>query len=456
MGTSDRRTQRLARTIGEIWPTPQDIYAAAAELQTHRTLRIGVLDVIVEERVLPQAAYNIGQDPVLSAEFSGLQPTIGQNLADRRRRKSARAQECLNVLRALGLVAAVIKGFAVGLDYPEDQWRDVGDIDLLLPDENDLWAAYGELTGLGYSVKRVRLHPRGGGRFVGIMPARKRLASGLDVEVDVHFGGYPILGSHALAVDGHLHERTISGVRCLVPNARAQLLIAAAHVLHEGHARFRDLNDTRVFRRCLTNEALELVESEANASGLGLVVGGLLADTANGAPPMHALARRLMLARGVHADHIHGEMRLTTSRVLQLSYLASRYRSRGLPSLLALQHAPSLLRWGRPYREWLDREVRPLQDHTAPVVFTPVARFAPLAFERLRAVLADRRQTWTPLGRLAALWNPGADREVLLTPRGAFVQASFSGDIPDDMRGVSLNSARAMVPGAQEPLPWPD
>jgi Uncharacterised nucleotidyltransferase len=449
-----RLINRFVWLTGRVAPSEADLARAREIITADADFDPqAMLDVALTQGVIPQvcrAAESMGppEHPSLlrylelAGEYLDWQRSFIEGLLRDLDSFEAEAQ-------ATGTRYLAIKGTAVMDLYPPESRRLMRDVDLLV-DPRSGWNAMRIVTRLGYTVRRVRIERFPYSRHE---PGLYGIAETEDDPFDLHFGAFPGCGDSALEADLSSRARTSDAHRAPVPSIEDSLLILATHLTRHGSIKLRDMNDVYV---CVARGGLDwdYVRRTAAANELSTVVYALLSAVRRefDVPALDAIARPFrpspagramsrMLTRIGDRDHDFefNRNQLFAGRLMQSTFLYHYYRPH-VGAAAALRLAATglyqLVRTGRPYPIWDDRQVRDLaRDGRMVVVPLPSrADGRAHAIERvsLTAAADHARERGVPAREIAhelLALRPGEPDELLVTPIGLHVQAPYRGEL---------------------------
>lgn len=375
---------------------------------------------------------------------------------------------------ANGVRSMVVKGGCLLNLYPNESFRMIGDMDLIISKDTS-WEGLEIFKQIRYRAKRIRLEkyalselsssPVSEGTF-GIAEMlyldgdMKYYQFDLhpvdDPPFDLHLGAFPGCGDSIL--EANLWTRAtplnLGSSEILMPSFEDCILIICSHISRHGYARLRDLNDIYI---CLKHAGRafdwDYLCQFTRKNVLQTILYSLLSfisKTYTSDIPQEVLTRlkpnvfntitsKRLFHPGTENPNFHGGRHFIFGRLLQASFLYHYYSHRA-GCLTAIKESLSglyfLFQSGRPYHLWKQRSIQDFSTNRR-IVIVPIEAIASEKHWQIEHISIPAIQKFAlrigiPIQRVndeIIIWNVGHSNELLFTPYQIYTQSAYSGNL---------------------------
>lgn len=375
---------------------------------------------------------------------------------------------------AIGVRSMVVKGGCLLNLYPNESFRMIGDIDLIISKDTS-WEGLEVFKQIRYRPKRIRLEkyalfelgasPISDGTFgiaemLDLDGDMKYCQFDLhpvdDPPFDLHLGAFPGCGDSIL--EANLWSRAIplnlGSSEILMPSFEDCILIICSHISRHGYARLRDLNDIYVcLKHAGGNFDWDYLCQFTRKNVLQTILYSLLNfinKTYRADIPEEVLTRlkpnifytitsKRLFHPGTENPKFHGDRQLIFGRLLQAAFLY-HYYSHKADFLSAFKESLSglyfLFQSGRPYHLWQQREIQPFSSNRR-IVIVPIEAIDGEKYWQIEHISIPAIQKFAlnggiPIERInddIIIWNVGHSNELLFTPYQIYTQSAYSGNL---------------------------
>jgi hypothetical protein len=192
---------------------------------------------IIRHRVTQIAKYNISQSKNHYDFFNLLSKEINSKTNEYEKISKFDMHRTKDLLKNKEMI--FIKGSALSILYPKFYNRDLADIDILISNFSDLWSVL-KNTKKTYNQDRLKIYTYAKGEVSGSIDLTPKKSTD-SPSIDIHISAFPIWG--AIKYECDLWDRKIETSFGYIPSWEDSLLLIVAHVTKQWFYRLRDLND---------------------------------------------------------------------------------------------------------------------------------------------------------------------------------------------------------------------
>lgn len=482
----------LVRLLGKLWTSEK--HMQQAELLLHEFPNIDattLLNLTKIQRVTPQVYHNLQTLKAQGFIAPFLEPFLSQIQTVLEEKKEyiclllTDLEAFAEAAGRTGTQFMAVKGTCFQQLYPNESFRDMWDIDLVISQET-VWNGIDAFRQIQHLPKRIRLesYPYSKLKLGQVTEGTFGIAEMLDLDgdpryypFDLHLGGFPGCGDGLLELN--LWKRAIplkvGNQEILMPSLEDCILIICSHTSRHGYAKLRDLNDIHV---CLRHAAddfdWDYLFHFSGKNSLQAILCGLLdrlrndsevevpKDTLSSLKPkgFEIFTSKTLFLAGKANPNFHGGRQLIFGRFLQASFLYNYYRER-TGFFTALKETVSALYFlfqsGRPYRLWKQRCIRSFHSDRR-LVMIPIEASKDKACWQIERIHLQKIESFALKSGIPVewisneiiVWNVGHPNELIFTPEGIYTQSAYNGNINEAELEKTQRVAWAVVTQLKE------